>query len=262
MGKTTDFESVKVKNKKGLNLDVNTYSSSTGSLKFIIFSTAFVRNIDYMPAYRAFAKQAADAGYNTILFSFSGLGKSEGIFSDIDLNDQRDDLKSIINFVRSMKPDAQFCLLGHSLGATTSILAYVQSVEEGFDDIKAIIAWNSTLETKGLYARYKNHYADPGNMTKDHELYLTGEHINSGRAMWESLAKIDSINELKKVTVPLFAVFGIEDEPKKSIEARQILDSMQNSSYILLPDVDHEFTIPGSQEKVIKTSLDWLKEHF
>ncbi|MFA6072787.1 MAG: alpha/beta hydrolase [Candidatus Woesearchaeota archaeon] len=259
---TTKFESIKIKNTKGLNLDVNIYYSSIVSSKFIILSTAFVRNMDYMLAYREFAKRAANEGYNAILFSFTGLGKSEGVFSEIDLNDQRDDLTSIINFVRIKKQDAQFCLLGHSLGATTSILAFVSAIEDGFEDIKAIMVWNSTLRAKEVYARYKEHYADPNNMTKDHELYLTGEHINSGRAMWESCGKIDSINELKKVTIPIFAIFGEQDSPERLIETRQMLDSLPNSLYILLPEVDHEFTIPGSQEKVIEESLNWLKEHF
>ena len=259
---TITFKSLKLKNTKGLNLDVNLYLSSMNSSKFIIFSTAFARYIDYTTIYRSFAQKAANAGYNTILYSFTGTGKSEGLFSEIDLNDQKNDLITIINFVRNEKQNARICLVGHSLGATTSILAYAQNVENGFNDIDAIMTWNSTIITKGLYARYKDHYSNSNNVTKDHELYLTGEHTSSGRAMWESFGKIDSISELKKITVPIFAMFGEEDEPQKSEYTRQILDSIPNSSYKMISGLDHEFTIRGSQEKVIKASLDWLKEHF
>ncbi|MGV8086582.1 MAG: alpha/beta hydrolase [Candidatus Woesearchaeota archaeon] len=256
------FKSIKVKNDKGLNLDVNIYFPVVTSSKFIIFSIAFIRYIDYNLAYREFAKQAAKEGYNVILYSYTGLGNSEGTFSEIDLFDQRNDLQTIINFVRNEKQDAKICLAGISIGGTTSILAYAQAVESGFDDIKVLLTWNSSLQTKGLYARYKDHYSNPNIMTKDHELYITGEHINSGRKMWESFGKIDAIKELKKITIPFFAIFGEEDEPEKSAAIRQILDALPNCSYELLPGVDHELTIHGSQERVIKASLNWLKEHF
>jgi alpha-beta hydrolase superfamily lysophospholipase len=197
-----------------------------------------------------------------VLFSFTGLGKSEGLFSEIDLFDQKDDLKSIINFVRNEKPDAQICLAGISLGGTTSILAYMQNVESGYNDIKVLLIWNSSLQTNRLFARYKDHYMNSNNMIKDHELYIMGEHLNSGRKMWESFGKIDAVQELKKVTIPICALFGEEDEPEKSVSIRQILENMPNCSCEMLPGVDHELTLPGSQERVIKASLKWLKEHF
>jgi len=253
---------IKIKNKQKLNLDVEIYSSSKESSKFIILSTAFGTNIDYNPAYRLFAKKAASKGYNVILYSFTGSGKSEGVFSKTTLETQKDDLNSIIEYVRKNDVGTKICLVGHSLGASVSVLVYNQNIKNNKCDINAIIAWNSSIDTENLYKRYAKHYANKSNMTYEHFRELTNEKIISGRAMWESFKDAHSLSALSKVSIPILSIFGEKDDLVKSEIARGVVNNLPKGESKIIPDCDHEFTIPRSKEQVIDTSLKWLKNNF
>lgn len=251
-----------LENKRGIRLEVDTYYSKKESSKFIILSVAFGTRIDYNSVYRAFAEQAANQGYNTILYSYTGAGRSEGIFSQTSLKTQVEDLASVIEYARKEKEGAELCLAGHSLGSSVSVLAYLQNKEEGFQDIKAIISLNSSINTENLYKRYIDHYENTDKMTYEHKRGITGETVISGRAMWESFNQYDPMKYLSSISVPMLAVFGDKDDLKNTVATRKILTSMPNVKCEIISGCDHEFTLPGAGERVIAASMKWLKENF
>lgn len=66
--------------------------------------------------YSLIAKRAADCGVNAIRFDFSGCGKSEGRFEDMDLFREMLDAIAILRYVRTLPYVTDIYLLGHSMG--------------------------------------------------------------------------------------------------------------------------------------------------
>lgn len=66
--------------------------------------------------YSLIAKRAADHGVNVVRFDFSGCGKSEGKFEDMDIFREMLDAIAVLNYVRTLSYVTDIYLLGHSMG--------------------------------------------------------------------------------------------------------------------------------------------------
>ena len=66
--------------------------------------------------YNLIAEKAADCGSSVVRFDFSGYGKSEGRFEDMDIFREILDAIAILNYVRALPYVTDIYLLGHSMG--------------------------------------------------------------------------------------------------------------------------------------------------
>lgn len=66
--------------------------------------------------YSIITKKATECGVNALRFDFSGYGKSEGRFEDMDIFREMLDAIAILNYVRSLTYVTDIYLLGHSMG--------------------------------------------------------------------------------------------------------------------------------------------------
>jgi alpha-beta hydrolase superfamily lysophospholipase len=257
-------KSAKVSNDLGFKLDTEVFYSTTDSKKVIIVSTAFGAHLDYNPIYRLFAQKASENGYNVILYSFTGMGDSEGKFRNTTLQTKTNDLSRVIEFAREEIPHARICLLGHSLGASISIAAFAEDKKtRGAQDIYAIISWNSSLSTQGLYDRYLQHYSDIENVIYTHERPLTNSKIISGKNMWKSFKTDDPARKIHLIDVPILLLFGSDDDLIKTKNVKPLLDSARiKYDCEIISHCDHEFMNDKNCDDAINKTLDWLKEHF
>ncbi|TLM79316.1 alpha/beta hydrolase [Microbulbifer harenosus] len=101
-------------------------------LGFALFAPCFTCGKDVLAASRI-CRRLADHGIASLRFDFTGLGDSEGDFSDTNFSSNVADLESAASFLRDEYQPA--CLLiGHSLGGA-AVLAAAASVPEA----KAIV---------------------------------------------------------------------------------------------------------------------------
>ncbi|MEM9159599.1 MAG: alpha/beta fold hydrolase, partial [Verrucomicrobiota bacterium] len=70
------------------------------------------------PIVKAAAKAISEIGYDTLVFSFSGNGHSEGHFQDSNITKEVDDLGSVLDAFAKRK----IAYIGHSMGAAVGVI--------------------------------------------------------------------------------------------------------------------------------------------
>lgn len=108
---------------------------------YAIFAHCFTCNKN-LKAVRYISTALADKGFAVLSFDFTGLGDSEGEFSDTNFSGEVDDLVCAAHFLRANYAPAAM-IVGHSLGGAASILAASR-----LDEIKAVVTVGAPAEPK------------------------------------------------------------------------------------------------------------------
>lgn len=98
---------------------------------YAVFAHCFTCNKNFA-AVRYISAALAAKGFGVLSFDFTGLGESEGDFTDTNFSGSVDDLICAAEFLRN-NYQAPTVIVGHSLGGAASLLA-----AHGFDQIKAV----------------------------------------------------------------------------------------------------------------------------
>lgn len=109
------------------------------TIKSIVFCHCFTCSKETITTFRL-SRLLAAHGYSVLRFDFTGLGNSEGNFSESTFSTTQDDLRSAITFLENNYQAPQF-LMGHSLGGTTAL-----SVAQEFDFIDGVVTVASPSE--------------------------------------------------------------------------------------------------------------------
>lgn len=88
---------------------------------YVLFAHCFTCGKD-MPAASRIARSLVEANYAVLRFDFTGLGGSDGDFSNTNFSSNVGDLVSAANFLRD-NYEAPQLLVGHSLGGTAVLMA-------------------------------------------------------------------------------------------------------------------------------------------
>ncbi|NNF00557.1 MAG: OsmC family protein [Pyrinomonadaceae bacterium] len=99
---------------------------------FAVFAHCFTCNKNFK-AVRYITQALTDEGFGVLSFDFTGLGESEGDFSDTTFSSSVDDLICAANYLEE-NHRAPNIAIGHSLGGAAVILAASQ-----LDEIKAVV---------------------------------------------------------------------------------------------------------------------------
>ena len=108
---------------------------------FVLFAHCFTCNKNFFSA-KNISRALAAEGYGVLRFDFTGLGESEGDFSETNFSGNIQDLISAADFLReNHKPPT--LLIGHSLGGAAVLFAAKEIPE-----VKAVatVAAPSTIE--------------------------------------------------------------------------------------------------------------------
>lgn len=103
------------------------------SKAFVLFAHCFTCGKDIAAASRISAA-LVQKGYSVLRFDFTGLGNSDGDFSNTNFSSNLDDLKAAAAFLREHYQAPQL-LIGHSLGG-----AAVLSVADEIPEVKAVVS--------------------------------------------------------------------------------------------------------------------------
>lgn len=108
---------------------------------YAIFAHCFTCSKN-LKAVRYISTALADKGFAVLSFDFTGLGDSEGEFSETNFSGEVDDLVCAAHFLRANYAPAAM-IVGHSLGGAASILAAAR-----LDEIKAVVTVGAPAEPK------------------------------------------------------------------------------------------------------------------
>lgn len=184
--------------------------------------------------YSLIAKRAADCGVNTVRFDFSGYGKSEGRFEDMDIFREILDAIAILNYVRGLPYMADIYLLGHSMGGVIAgMLAGLYP-----DVVKKLIllAPAATLKEDALNGTCMGTKYDTWNVPDI--VLVDGQHSVGGHFF--RIARNLPIFELASQFVgETLLIHGISDSLVDYHASMTYHEHMENSRICLYEELDH-----------------------
>lgn len=187
----------------------------------------------------AMADQLAGRGFATLLFDFTGCGESEGVWEEITLSRQVDDLGAVVEWARS-KGYRQIILNGRSFGGATA-LAYAAADRQ----IAAVCTWAAVARPLQLFSGFTGKKISPGGPAGEKIALHDGTgSICLQRRFFQDLQRHDLPDCAARIAPrPLLLIHGTADEVVPVADAQLLFDSAgEPKKLALVKDADHRFT--------------------
>lgn len=119
-----------------------------GNIKsWVLFAHGFSIGKDLKPI-RTISRALVEDGYGMLRFDFTGLGESEGNFSDTNFSSNCEDLRQAAKFLRDNQR-APCILIGHSFGGTAAL-----KVADEIPEVKAVATIGSPCDTTHIVHQF------------------------------------------------------------------------------------------------------------
>ncbi|MEW5251251.1 alpha/beta hydrolase family protein [Microbulbifer sp. 2201CG32-9] len=219
----------------------------------VLFAHCFTCGKDVVAAARI-ARHLADQGYAVLRFDFTGLGDSEGDFSQTNFSTNVEDLISAAHYLAE-SGHAPDLLIGHSLGGA-AVLAAAAEIPEA----KAV----ATIAAPA----YPNHVIkqfacalDTIQTQGQAEVELAGRPFTIKKQFLDDLdaLKKNYIHELRR---PLLIYHSPVDQTVSIDEAAEIYNlALHPKSFISLDHADHLLTRKEDADYVADTLVAWASRY-
>jgi dipeptidyl aminopeptidase/acylaminoacyl peptidase len=197
------------------------------------------------------AKNLADNGILVYRFDFSGRGESEGDYTNTSLSKQRDDLKSILDFVKSTPQvdTARTGILGQSFGTPTSVTLH--------PDIKSLVLMGSFGHVKDIMKNlFGNGYNPSGISTR---VKTDGETVKLNPVFWSDFENHDILNSIKLVKCPVLFIHGSKDVIVPVSEMETLFDlANEPKEKLVIQGADHG--LDPFRDKMCQAIVNWFKK--
>lgn len=219
-----------------------------------LFAHCFTCGKD-IPAARRISARLAGMGIAVLRFDFTGLGHSEGEFSNTSFTSNVDDLFAACRYLdaEGMPPAL---LIGHSLGG-----AAVLKAASEMEQIKGVVTIGAPFDP----GHVTHNFADalPEIISKGSaEVSLGGRPFRIGKSFVEDVAKgelTSAISNLKSALLvmhaPKDAIVGIENASQIFLAAKH------PKSFVTLDDADHLITRPEDAEYAAEIIATWASRY-
>lgn len=221
---------------------------------FAIFAHCFTCSKNVKAASRI-SRELARQGIAVIRFDFTGLGNSEGDFSNTNFSSNVDDLVSAAKAIETIY-QAPSLLIGHSLGGTAALMAASK-----IDSIKAVATIGSPADPEHVTKLFGN-ALESINEHGEHEVKLAGRTFNIKKQF------VDDVNNsmMKKALAQLDCASIIYHSPQDELvdidQAKQIYGRLNHpKNFISLDGADHMLSAERDSEFVAKTLATWADRY-
>ena len=123
-------EKIRFENQSGIGLSAIIDLPDARARAYVLFAHCFTctKNLTVV---RRISKELTDAGFGVMSFDFTGLGESDGEFSESTFTSQSDDLVAAAEHIEKTYGQGPRILVGHSLGGTAALYAAreIESIE-------------------------------------------------------------------------------------------------------------------------------------
>lgn len=247
------WQEMQFKNSRGLTLAGLLYSPAGHNGPVIIVCHGFTGSKDGGGSAQTMGEELGERGYNTLLFDFSGNGDSEGLFENITLSGQVDDLKSAVDWCVGIGMGPVFTM-GRSFGGTTVIC-------HGAVDsrVAGVCTWAAPARLMELFTEFAE-----GPVDDKGDLYvLAGEEgiAYLRKAFFDDLKRFDIPALASRISPrPLLVIQGEKDDVVNPADAGLIFNGAEEPKEVLfIPGADHQFSQHNRQ--VWDACFAWLKRY-
>jgi alpha/beta superfamily hydrolase len=220
---------------------------------FGIFAHCFTCTKNITAAH-VISKTLSENGFAVLRFDFSGLGESEGEFSETSLTSNIDDIKSAARFLEVNYEVPSF-LIGHSLGGLACLYA-----AQKMENLKACITLNAPSSMAHFKERLSNGIDDNGNIGALLDVmgkkYPIKNHFVNDTAIYSDL-------DLTNLKIPLLVIHLKDDDIVPFHHAHHIMEkAAQLKQLIILENMNHLLTKRAYCEEVVNFIEPWLRRFF
>ncbi|OJW50349.1 MAG: osmotically inducible protein C [Alphaproteobacteria bacterium 41-28] len=196
-----------------------------------------------------------EKGIGVFRFDFTGLGSSEGEFSNTNFSSNIEDIKAAIDFLRSQNKTPQI-LIGHSLGG-----AAVLRAAENVPDLKALATINAPSDP--IHLRHVlNSSIEEINSQGYANVVLAGRTFQIQKQFIDDLEKHKSLDYLKDITAALLIFHSPQDKTVEIENARLIFTAARHpKNFISLYGADHLLTKIEDADYVADIICSWVNRY-
>lgn len=232
---------------------------------FAIFAHCFTCNKNFHAPVHI-SRALASKGYGVLRFDFTGLGESEGEFSNSDFSANISDIEAAANFLKDNYSSPSL-LVGHSLGGAASLLAALN-----LPSVKAVVSINAPSSLDHV----KNHFKGDLEKIKKNgyaEVKIGGRTFKITSNFVEDLEKNNDLNKIGELDRALLIMHSPQDRIVPVKHAENLYRVARHpKSFISLDGSDHLVSLKDDAiyagnliaswaEKYIEFSQPKTKDH-
>ncbi|WP_179343574.1 bifunctional alpha/beta hydrolase/OsmC family protein [Winogradskyella ursingii] len=248
-------QKLKIENRKGLVL--NAYLELPANQKpnyYAIFAHCFTCSSN-LNAVKHVSRALTNDGFAVVRFDFTGLGRSEGEFSDSHFSANVEDLLDVHAYI-SEHYYSPTLLVGHSLGGAAVLVAASKLKE-----VKAVatVGAPSTVDhVKHLFSHQINEIDD-----QEVEVNIGGRPFVINNDFVKEFDNTDLPKIVKELRKPLLIMHSPFDKIVGIENAKELyLQAHHPKSFVTLDDADHLLTDEKDSKYVGEVIGTWAKRYF
>ncbi|MGJ8590987.1 MAG: bifunctional alpha/beta hydrolase/OsmC family protein [Aquaticitalea sp.] len=249
-------EKLNIPNTKGLQLQA--YLELPANQKpnyYAIFAHCFTCN-STLNAVKNISRALTNHGFGVVRFDFTGLGRSEGEFSDSYFSANVDDLESVSEYM-NVHYNAPSLLIGHSLGGAAVIVAASK-----LEHIKAVATIGAPA-TVGHVTHLFSHGIDEVKEKGEVEVNIGGRPFKINQEFVDDFSKTDLPKVTKELRKPLLIMHSPFDKIVGIENAEKLYHNAHHpKSFVSLDHADHLLTDGSDSQYVGSLIGTWANRYF
>lgn len=221
---------------------------------FALFAHCFTCSKNFVAASKI-SKNLSLLGIATLRFDFTGLGNSEGDFSNTNFSSNIEDLKSA-HMAIEKEYTAPSLLIGHSLGG-----AAVLKLQQELNNVKAVVTIGAPSDVSHVSHLFKNDIDEINKIGKA-KVSLAGREFEIKKHFIEDINEHDLLKSLSKSKKAFLVLHSPTDVTVSVEHAAKIYAALKHpKSYISLDDMDHLVTKPGDAKYIAELISSWVTRY-
>lgn len=224
---------LKISNRQGINLAAKLDLPDDGNVKsYAIYAHCFTCSME-LKAIPNITSALTEYGIATMRFDMTGIGESEGSFSDTNFTTQLDDFASVVDYMteKFLFPEV---FIGHSLGGSVALFSALK-----YPLVKAVVTIASPAEPSSLAEKLKN----TRSRAEQNGLGIAeigGFKFEFKPQFFEDIEKYKLGNKLPGLKKPFLILHSPVDTYSDYSNAEKLYElASQPKSLISLDDIDH-----------------------
>jgi len=221
---------------------------------YAIFAHCFTCSKDILAASRI-PKALSEKGIAVLRFDFTGLGNSEGDFSNTNFSSNIDDLRSALLALKQegMTPSI---LIGHSLGG-----AAVLKLSTEIEEIKAVVTIGAPSDTKHVSHLFEDDI--PTILEKgEASVKLAGRSFNIKKSFIDDINMQDILSALSSSKKAYLVMHSPLDETVSINHAGEIYKALKHpKSFISLDGADHLVSRAKDAKYLSNMIAAWVEQY-
>lgn len=223
-------------------------------LAYALFAHCFTGSKDNLASSRI-CRFLAKLNIATLRIDFTGLGTSEGDFSDTNFTSNIEDLTCAANFL-SENYLAPELLIGHSLGGTAVLAAQAE-----LDYVRACVTIGSPGEPEHVIKQFKGR-EDEIEKHGELEVMLGGRAFVIKKEFLEDVREYKLLDKIASSKKAFLIMHSPEDTVVSIEQAAMIYKALKHpKSFISLSGADHMLTQQKDANYVAETIQAWCKRY-